>query len=91
MTYNGYPVGPLPGALPHHESRGRNRGVRLVDAARVHAVDLRSKFMAFRLLSSVPHSVFVTLLYLRLRRLIPLAIAHALMDSASVLIGVTGR
>jgi hypothetical protein len=46
------------------------------------------KFMVFRLLSSVPHSVFDTLLYLRLRRLVPFAIAHALMDGASVLIGV---
>jgi hypothetical protein len=44
--------------------------------------------MAFRLLSSVPNTVFQTLLYLRLRRLVPLAIAHALMDGASVLIGV---
>jgi hypothetical protein len=33
-------------------------------------------------------TVFQTLLYLRLRRLVPLAIAHALMDGASVLIGV---
>jgi hypothetical protein len=47
-----------------------------------------AKFMVFRLLSSVPHSVFDTLLYLRLRRLVPFAIAHALMDGASVLIGV---
>ena len=47
-----------------------------------------AKFMAFRLLASVPNTVFQTLLYLRLRRLIPLAIAHALMDGASVLIGV---
>jgi len=47
-----------------------------------------AKFMAFRLLSSVPNSVFQTLLYLRLRRLVPLAIAHALMDGVSVLIGV---
>lgn len=46
------------------------------------------QFMAFRLLSSVPNSVFQTILYLRLRRLIPFAIAHALMDGASVLIGV---
>jgi len=44
--------------------------------------------MAFRLLASVPNSVFQTLLYLRLRRLVPLAIVHALMDGASVLIGV---
>jgi membrane protease YdiL (CAAX protease family) len=36
----------------------------------------------------VPHSVFATLVYLRLRRLVPLAIAHALMDGATVLIPV---
>jgi hypothetical protein len=47
-----------------------------------------AKFMAFRLLSSVPHSVFQTLLYLRLRRLVPFAIAHALMGGARALIGV---
>ena len=47
-----------------------------------------AKFMAFRLLSSVPNTVFQTLLYLRFRRLFPFAIAHALMDGASVLIGV---
>jgi hypothetical protein len=47
-----------------------------------------AKFMVFRLLSPVPFSVFATLLYLRLRRLLPLAIAHGMMDSASVLIGV---
>jgi len=47
-----------------------------------------AKFMVFRLLSPVPFSVFATLLYLRLRRLIPFVIAHALMDGASVLIGV---
>jgi hypothetical protein len=47
-----------------------------------------AKFMAFRLLSSVPNSIFQTLFYLRFRRLVPLAIAHALMDGASVLIGV---
>jgi hypothetical protein len=46
------------------------------------------KFMAYRLLSPVPHSLFATLLYLRLRRVVPFAIAHALMDGASVLIGV---
>lgn len=46
------------------------------------------KFMAFRLLSPIPFSVFGILVYLRLRRLLPLAIAHALMDGTSVLIGV---
>jgi hypothetical protein len=43
-------------------------------------------FMAFRLLASPLFSVFETVLYLRLRRLIPFAIAHALMDGATVAI-----
>jgi hypothetical protein len=47
-----------------------------------------AKFMVFRLLSPVPFSVFGTLLYLRLRWLVPFAIAHALMDGAGVLVGV---
>jgi membrane protease YdiL (CAAX protease family) len=47
-----------------------------------------AKFMAYRLLSPMPFSVFATLFYLRLRRWVPLAIAHALMDGASVPIGV---
>ena len=42
--------------------------------------------MTFRLLASVPHSLFQTVLYLRIRRLVPLVLAHALMDSATVLI-----
>jgi hypothetical protein len=47
---------------------------------------LDAKFMAFRLLAPVPFSIFQTLLYLRLRRLVPLAVGHALMDGATVLI-----
>jgi hypothetical protein len=47
-----------------------------------------AKFMAFRLLGSAPFAVFETLLYLRIRRLLPLAIAHALMDGTTVLIPV---
>lgn len=45
-----------------------------------------AKFMVLRVLSSVPNTVFQTLLYLRLRRSIPFAIAHALMDGATVLL-----
>ncbi|HEX6615415.1 MAG TPA: CPBP family glutamic-type intramembrane protease [Gemmatimonadales bacterium] len=45
------------------------------------------KFMAFRLLSPVPNSVFDTWFYLRFRRLIPLAVSHALMDGTTVVIG----
>jgi hypothetical protein len=46
------------------------------------------KFMAFRLVSPLPYSIFLTFLYLRLRRLVPFVIAHAALDGASVLIGV---
>jgi membrane protease YdiL (CAAX protease family) len=46
-----------------------------------------ARFMAFRLLSPIPESVFATLFYLRVRRLIPLAVAHALMDGATVVVG----
>jgi hypothetical protein len=46
-----------------------------------------AKFMAFRLLSPLPFSIFATVLYLRLRRLMPFVVAHALMDGASVLLG----
>jgi hypothetical protein len=45
-----------------------------------------TKFMTYRLLASPPLAIFETLLYLRLHRLVPLAIAHALMDGATVLI-----
>ena len=88
MTYNGYLV-------PRFQVLGRSTSLAIVAVAFVwslqHAfmpLTFDAKYMAFRLLSSVPYSVFLTMLYLRLRRLIPLAIAHALLDGASVLIGV---
>lgn len=49
-------------------------------------VTFDAKFMVYRLLASVPNSTFDTLLYLRLRRVLPFAIAHALMDGATVLL-----
>lgn len=36
----------------------------------------------------VPFAAFATLVYLRLRRLIPLALSHALMDGTAASIGV---
>ena len=88
MTYNGYLV-------PRFQVLCRSTSPAIVFVAFAwslqHAfmpLTFDSKHMAFRLLSSVPYSVFLTLLYLRLRRLIPLALAHALLDGASVLIGV---
>jgi membrane protease YdiL (CAAX protease family) len=86
MTYNGY-------LLPRVQTLSRRTGAAVAVVALVwslqHAfmpLTFDPKFMAFRLLSPLPFSVFVTLLYLRLRRLVPLATAHALMDGASVVI-----
>jgi membrane protease YdiL (CAAX protease family) len=88
MTYNGY-------LLPRLKvvCRSTSLAVSLVAFAWsfqhvVMPLTFEPKFMAFRMLSPVPFSLFETLLYLRLRRLIPFAIAHALMDGASVLFGV---
>jgi uncharacterized protein len=88
MTYNGY-------LLPRFRilCRSTTAAVAVVAFAWsfqhvVMPLTFDGKFMVFRLLSSVPHSVFETLLYLRLRRLVPFAIAHAVMDGASVLMGV---
>lgn len=87
MTYNGY-------LLPRFQVLCRHTGFAVALVAFVwsfqHVVmplTFDTKFMLFRLLSPVPHSMFVTLLYLRLRRLLPFALAHAVMDGASVLIG----
>jgi membrane protease YdiL (CAAX protease family) len=86
MTYNGYLV-------PRFQVLYRSTSVAVAVVAFVwslqHAfmpLTFDAKFMAFRVLSPVPFSVFATLLYLRLRRLVPLAIAHALMDGAAVLL-----
>lgn len=91
MTYNGY-------LLPRFQVLCRSTSVAIAVVAFVwslqHAfmpLTFDAKFMAFRLLSSVPHSVFITLVYLRLRRLVPLAIAHALMDGTSVILPLLGR
>jgi membrane protease YdiL (CAAX protease family) len=86
MTYNGY-------LLPRLQVLCRSTSVALAVVAFAwslqHAfmpLTFDARFMAYRLLASVPHSVFDALVYLRLRRLVPLALAHALMDGATVLI-----
>jgi hypothetical protein len=88
MTYNGY-------LLSRFQVLSRSTSVAIAVVAFAWSLQhvfmpltFDAKFMAFRLLSSVPNTVFQTLLYLRLRRLVPFAIAHARMDGASVLIGV---
>ena len=88
MTYNGYLV-------PRFRVLCRSTSLAVALVSIVwsfqHAVmplTFDPKFMAVRALSPLPYSVFQTLLYLRLRRLIPFAIAHALLDGASAFIGV---
>jgi hypothetical protein len=88
MTYNGY-------LLPRFQVVWRSTGRAVAIVACVwsfqHVVMpliFDAKHVAFRLLSPVPYSVFQTFLYLRLRRLVPFAIAHAVLDGSSVLIGV---
>jgi membrane protease YdiL (CAAX protease family) len=87
MTYNGY-------LLPRFQVLCRHTGLAVAIVALVWSLQhsfmpltFDPRFMAFRLLSPVPESIFVTLLYLRLRRVLPLAISHALMDGATVVIG----
>jgi len=86
MTYNGY-------LLPRFQVLLRSTSGAVAVVAFVwsmqHAfmpLTFDAKFMAFRFLASVPSSLFETILYLRLRRVVPLAIAHALMDGATVLV-----
>jgi uncharacterized protein len=86
MTYNGY-------LLSRFRVLFRRTGVAIAVVAFVwslqHAfmpLTFDAKFMAYRLLASPLLAVFDTLVYLRLRRLVPLALAHALMDGATVLI-----
>ena len=88
MTYNAY-------AVPRFRVLCRSTSVAVAVVSIVwsfqHAVmplTFDPKFMAVRALSPLPFSIFQTLLYLRLRRLIPFAIAHALLDGASSFIGV---
>ena len=86
MTYNGY-------LLPRFQVLCRSTGLAIAVVAFVWSAQhvampltFDAKFMAFRLLSSVAFSLFLTFFYLRLRRLIPFAVAHALMDGWTVLL-----
>jgi hypothetical protein len=88
MTYNGY-------LAPRFQVLCRRTSVAVAIVAFAwsaqHAfmpLTFDAKFMVFRLLSPVPNTLFATLVYLRWRRLLPLAISHALLDGAGVLIGV---
>jgi hypothetical protein len=88
MTYNGY-------LAPRFQVLCRRTSVAVAWVAFAWSVQhvfmpltFDAQFAVFRLLSPVPASVFATLWYLRFRRLVPLAIAHALLDGASLVTGV---
>ena len=87
MTYNGY-------LLPRFRAFSGSTAFAVVVVASVWALQhafmpltFDPAYMAHRLVSSLPNSLFMVLVYLRLRRLLPLAIAHWLMDGASVFVG----
>jgi membrane protease YdiL (CAAX protease family) len=91
MTYNGY-------LLPRFQVLSGNTTLAVAVVAFVWAMQhafmpltFDTRFMTYRLLASVPNSLFETILYLRLRRVLPLAVAHALMDGATVLIPLLSR
>lgn len=86
MTYNGY-------LAPRLQVLAGNTLLAVVVVAFFwsvqHAVmplTFDPAFMLHRFVSSIPNSVFMIIVYLQLRRLLPLAIAHWLMDGASVLV-----
>jgi hypothetical protein len=88
MTYNAY-------LLPRIEVLGRSTGWAVALVAFAWSIQhafmpmtFDAKFMIFRALSPIPFSVFITIVYLRIRRLLPFVLAHAAMDGASVFVGV---
>lgn len=87
MTYNGY-------LLPRFQALSGSTVFAVAVVAVVWALQhafmpltFDPVYMAHRFVSSVPNTLFMVLVYLRLRRLLPLAIAHWLMDGASVFLG----
>jgi hypothetical protein len=87
MTYNGY-------VLPRFKVLFGSTSLAVSCVAFVWALEhtflpltFDPTYMIFRFLGALPNSIFQTVLYLRLRRLLPLAIAHALLDGSTVWIG----
>lgn len=86
MTYNGYLV-------PRYQVLSRSTVAAIAIVGFVwslqHAfmpLTFDPEFMLYRMIGPLPFSVFGILVYLKLRRLLPLIVAHALMDGATVLI-----
>ncbi|MCD9027896.1 CPBP family intramembrane metalloprotease [Luteimonas sp. BDR2-5] len=87
MTYNGY-------LLPRFQVLSGSTALAVAVVALVWAfqhafmpLTFDLDYMIHRFVSSVPNALFMVLVYLRLRRLLPLVVAHWLMDGASVFAG----
>lgn len=85
MTYNGY-------LAPRLQVLTRSTAIAVALVAfpwsfqhAVLPVTFDSSWVLYRTLSPIPFSVFAILIYFRMRRIVPLAIAHWLMDGAAVL------
>jgi membrane protease YdiL (CAAX protease family) len=86
MTYNGY-LAPRLQVLG-----GSGSAIVLVTLfwSAQHAVmpvTFDAHWMLYRALAPIPFSIFEILVYFRIRRIVPLAIAHWLMDGATVFLG----
>jgi membrane protease YdiL (CAAX protease family) len=53
----------------------------------VMPVTFDPRYMLYRMISPIPLGVFIILMYLRVRRLMPFAIAHWLMDGGDAFAG----
>ncbi|MER8382421.1 CPBP family glutamic-type intramembrane protease [Mesorhizobium sp. M1399] len=87
-TYNGY-------LLPRFQVLSGSTGFAVAVVAfswsfqhAVMPLTFDPHFMLYRLLAPIAHSTFITLVYLRVRRILPLATAHWLMDGVSAFIGI---
>jgi membrane protease YdiL (CAAX protease family) len=88
LTYNGYLLPRLQRAC-----RSTVTAIALVAFAwsLQHAfqpLTFDPKFMLYRALAPIPHSIFVCVAYLRIRRLLPFMIAHGLMDAGDAFVSV---
>ena len=86
-TYNGY-------VLPRFQVLSGNTGFAVAVVAFawsfqpvVLPLTFDPDFMVYRSLSPIAHSTFIALVYLHVRRIVPLATAHWLMDGTAAFVG----
>jgi uncharacterized protein len=86
MTYNGYLASRI------QVLGGTTTAIAIVALVwscqhAVMPVQFDADYMLYRALGPIPFSIFGIIVYLRIRRIVPLAIAHWLMDGATVFMG----